>query len=131
LLKKSEKELRKIRGKNIAYILQNPMTCLNPTKTIKKQITEVMQDAKDKEARAEQLLYKVGISDPKQKLLCYPHELSGGTLQRIVIAISLVNNPRYCLLTSQQQHLTLPFKPSFRLLQSSNKNFDEYDLSHT
>jgi len=103
------------------------MTCLNPTKTIKKQITEVMQDAKDKEARAEQLLYKVGISDPKQKLLCYPHELSGGTLQRIVIAISLVNNPQ--ILLADEPTTALDVTIQAQVLELLQKLKQEFSMS--
>lgn len=99
LLKKSEKEMQGIRGKDIAMIFQDPMTSLNPTMKIGKQIAEPIilhQDKSKKEAyaRAEELLELVGIPNAHERMDHYPHQFSGGQRQRIVIAIALACNPR-------------------------------------
>ena len=95
----SDKELRKIRGKEISIIFQDPMTSLNPVYTIGNQIREVIRLHTDKtrleiNERAEELLTLVGINEPKKRLKQYPHELSGGMRQRIMIAIALACEPK-------------------------------------
>lgn len=95
---KSNEEMRKIRGSKISMIFQEPLTALNPVFTIGKQITEAIlfhRSMNKREAwqRAEELVRLVGISDPKQRLKQYPHELSGGMRQRIMIAIALASEP--------------------------------------
>lgn len=96
--KMSEKELRKLRGAEISYIFQDPMTSLNPTMTIKKQIVEgviIHQNISKKNAEkiALGLLDLVGISDPEERINHYPHQFSGGMQQRVVIAMALACNP--------------------------------------
>ena len=98
LLKKSEKQMQKIRGSEIAMIFQDPMTSLNPTQKIGKQIAEPIlkhQDVSKEEAfkKAEELLGLVGIPNPAKRMNQYPHQFSGGQRQRIVIAIALGCNP--------------------------------------
>ena len=98
LLEKSEREMQSIRGKEIAMIFQDPMTSLNPTMKIGRQIAEVIikhEKASKEEAykRAEELLELVGIPNPKERMKQYPHQFSGGQRQRIVIAIALACNP--------------------------------------
>lgn len=98
LIKKSEKQMQKIRGAEIAMIFQDPMTSLNPTQKIGKQIAEPIlkhQDVSKEEAykKAEELLGLVGIPDPAKRMKQYPHQFSGGQRQRIVIAIALGCNP--------------------------------------
>ena len=95
----SEKEMRKIRGKEISIIFQDPMTSLNPVYTIGNQITEVIRLHTDKDktqayARAKELLELVGINEPEKRLKQYPHELSGGMRQRVMIAIALACEPK-------------------------------------
>lgn len=95
----SEREMRAIRGKEASIIFQDPMTSLNPVYTIGNQITEVIRlhtKATQKEAlkRAEELINLVGINEPKKRLRQYPHELSGGMRQRIMIAIALACEPK-------------------------------------
>jgi oligopeptide/dipeptide ABC transporter ATP-binding protein len=99
LVRLSEKELQKIRGKEIGMIFQDPMTSLNPTLKIGYQIAEgylrhfpsiTKQEA---QARALDLLKQVGISDPELRLEQYPHLLSGGIRQRAVIALALAAKP--------------------------------------
>ena len=95
----SEKEFRKIRGNEVSSIFQDPMTSLNPVYTIGNQIMEVilLHTDKNKEqarARAKELLELVGINEPEKRLKQYPHELSGGMRQRVMIAIALACEPK-------------------------------------
>ncbi len=99
LLKLSEEEMRRIRGREIAMIFQEPMTSLNPVLRIGLQIMEPLtihlnMDEKAAHARAIELLTLVGITDPESRLAQYPHQLSGGMRQRVMIAIGLACNPR-------------------------------------
>ena len=99
LLATKEKDWRKIRGNEISMIFQDPMTSLNPVYTIGNQIEEVIllhTDKKKKEAyeRAKELLDLVGINEPEKRLKQYPHELSGGMRQRVMIAIALACEPK-------------------------------------
>lgn len=95
----TEKEMRKIRGNEISIIFQDPMTSLNPVYTIGNQIKEVIllhtnKTKKEAEARAAELLTLVGINEPEKRLKQYPHELSGGMRQRVVIAMALACEPK-------------------------------------
>lgn len=95
----SEKEFRKIRGNEVSIIFQDPMTSLNPVYTIGNQIMEVilLHTDKNKEqarARAKELLELVGINEPEKRLKQYPHELSGGMRQRVMIAIAFACDPK-------------------------------------
>lgn len=98
LIKKTEKEMQGIRGKEIAMIFQDPMTSLNPTMTIGKQISEPIRlhqklNKDDANKRALELLNLVGLPDAERRMKQYPHQFSGGQRQRIVIAIALACNP--------------------------------------
>src|SRR5262249_22282338 len=99
LLELSDEEMRRIRGREIAMIFQEPMTSLNPVLKIGLQITEPLtihlaMDEAAAVARAIELLTLVGITDPQSRLGQYPHELSGGMRQRVMIAIGLACNPK-------------------------------------
>lgn len=99
LFQLSEKELCKVRGKGISMIFQNPLSALDPVYTIGNQIVEILkihERITDKEARerAIELLRQVNIPSPELRLNQYPHELSGGMQQRVVIAIALACNPK-------------------------------------
>jgi oligopeptide transport system ATP-binding protein len=97
--KMTEREMRKMRGNEVSIIFQDPMTSLNPVYTIGRQIREVIQlhtgkNKKEASARAEELLRLVGINEPERRLQQYPHELSGGMRQRVMIAIALACEPK-------------------------------------
>ena len=96
----SEKALTAVRGKEIGMIFQEPMVALNPVLRIGQQITESFKDpglsGEEKHARAVELLRRVGIPNPEQRMREYPHQFSGGMRQRVVIAIALASTPSCC-----------------------------------
>lgn len=99
LMKLSESEMNKIRGKQISMIFQDPMTSLNPVYTIGQQIEEVLMlhedlNKEERRRRCIELLEAVGISNAESRLKSYPHQFSGGMRQRVVIAIALAANPK-------------------------------------
>ena len=97
--KMTEKDFRKMRGNEVSIIFQDPMTSLNPVYTIGNQIEEVItlhtnKTKTEAHARAKELLELVGINEPEKRLRQYPHELSGGMRQRVMIAIALACEPK-------------------------------------
>jgi peptide/nickel transport system ATP-binding protein len=99
LLNTTTENLRKIRGKEISYIFQDPFTSLNPIQKIKDQIIEsylihISQNKKEALEKAEHLLHRVGITELKERMESYPGQMSGGMLQRISIAMSLMCDPQ-------------------------------------
>jgi oligopeptide transport system ATP-binding protein len=98
LLKKTEDEMRQIRGAEIAMIFQEPMTSLNPVYTIGDQISEAITlhqkiDSAEAKKRTIDMLHLVGIPEPERRFSQYPHEMSGGMRQRVMIAMALSCNP--------------------------------------
>ena len=99
LLGKTEEELRATRGRDISMIVQNPHAALNPFLRVKNQIANVYRahrggSRKEAYERALDMITRVGIPDPHQRMLAYAHELSGGMAQRIVIAMALICSPK-------------------------------------
>jgi ABC-type dipeptide/oligopeptide/nickel transport system ATPase component len=94
--------MEQVRGKEISMIFQDPTSCLNPVLTIEDQITETLKiklnmPARDAHQRAVELLDHVGIPSPALRLGLYPHQLSGGMRQRIMIAIAIASQPKLLL----------------------------------
>ena len=99
IVKKTEKEMRDIRGRQISMIFQDPMTSLNPTMKVGKQIVEGLVkyeklSSKEAEAKAIEMLDLVSVPQPEKRVHQYPHEFSGGMRQRVMIALAMVSNPQ-------------------------------------
>ena len=128
LLLASSAEMRKIRGKHIAMVFQDPMTSLNPVLTIKKQLIEPMKlhlDLNDSQCldRAIELLDLVGISDGKKRLDDYPHQFSGGMRQRVMIAMALSCDPKIILADEPTTNLDVTIQA--QILEVMEKVIDE------
>jgi ABC-type dipeptide/oligopeptide/nickel transport system ATPase component len=98
----SDEEMRKVRGKEIAMVFQEPMTSLNPVLTIGRQLTETLEvhlrlGRAASAKRAMEVLRLVGIPDPERRLSQYPHQFSGGMRQRVMIAMALICEPKLIL----------------------------------
>jgi oligopeptide/dipeptide ABC transporter ATP-binding protein len=97
LLKLPAEQMRSLRGDEISMVFQDPMTSLNPTLTIGRQMSDVQHRSpagrKDRDARSLMMLERVGIADPGTQLRRYPHHLSGGMRQRVAIAMALMAEP--------------------------------------
>jgi len=94
----SRRELMRVRGNDISFIFQEPMTSLNPLHTIEKQLAECLAlhqgvDRRESRGRIVELLNQVGLRDPEERLGAWPHQLSGGQRQRVMIAMALANKP--------------------------------------
>lgn len=130
LLEKSAKEMQKIRGKKVAMIFQDPMTALNPVKTVGIQIAEVVSHhyklgLKESLDRAEEMLELVGI--PGDRLGEYPHQFSGGMKQRVVIAIALACQPE--LLIADEPTTALDVTIQLQVLELIKKLRDDFGTS--
>ena len=129
LLTLSEKEMQKIRGKEIALIPQDPMTSLNPLYTIGSQLLEVIethQNLKGEEAekRAIEVLEKVKIPNAKERLKAYPHEFSGGMRQRVIIAMAIACNSKIIIADEPTTALDVTVQAQImKLLKEIQKDF--------
>lgn len=129
---RTEKDWLSVRGSQIAMVMQDPMTSLNPLKTIGQQIAEAVtlhQGLKGAAAREKVLEYlrDVGISDPEVRYAQYPHEFSGGMRQRVVIAIALACNPK--ILICDEPTTALDVTIQAQILQLLKEMRAKYDLT--
>ena len=129
---KTEREWAKIRGKKIAMVMQDPMTSLNPLKTVGWQIEEALhlhQNLYGEEAHKKtiEILEDVGIIDPERRYKQYPHEFSGGMRQRVVIAIAIACNPR--ILICDEPTTALDVTIQAQILNLIKKMKEKYQLT--
>ena len=132
LTKLNHKELRAVRGSDVAMIFQEPMTSLNPVYTVGNQIMEVIQVHEnvgpgEERRRAIEMLAKVGIPSPEQRVDEYPHQLSGGMRQRVMIAIALICNPQ--LLVADEPTTALDVTIQAQILELLNELQDELGMA--
>ena len=128
ILKASDSEMRKIRGKQIAMVFQDPMTSLNPVLTIKYQLVEPMKlhlNLTESQCvdRAVELLDLVGISDGRKRLDDYPHQFSGGMRQRVMIAMALSCDPK--LIIADEPTTNLDVTIQAQILEVKEKVIEE------
>ena len=133
LLKLSEEEIREIRGKEIAYIFQDPHASLDPLYTVGYQIAETMvvhktvRDWKEGLRKAVDILRRVLIPDPENRIKNYPHEMSGGMKQRVVIGIGVSNDPK--ILIADEPTTALDVTVQAQILDLINKLKKEYNTT--
>ncbi|WP_048150239.1 ABC transporter ATP-binding protein [Palaeococcus ferrophilus] len=133
LLKLNEEEIRKIRGKEIAYIFQDPHASLDPLYRVGHQIAEAMvvhetvRDWKEGIKRALDILKRVLIPDPENRVKNYPHEMSGGMKQRVVIGTGLANNPK--ILIADEPTTALDVTVQAQILDLMNRLKRDYNTT--
>ncbi len=132
ILNLSERQMRTIRGNTISMVFQDPMTSLNPVLSVRTQINECLRQhksvsAKESYFRAVELLKLVGIPAPEARLKQYPHELSGGLRQRVMIAMALACNPQ--LLIADEPTTALDVTIQAQILELIKKIKDQLQMS--
>ena len=129
IVPKTNQEMRQIRGDEIGFVFQDPMTSLNPTMKVGKQIGEIIKKRKNitkQELRHQviDVLEKVGITDPQRRLNQYPHELSGGMKQRVMIAMALIGNPKVIIADEPTTSLDVTIESQIlKLFQKLSREF--------
>lgn len=129
LLSKSEGEMRKIRGAEISIIFQNPMSSMNPVFTVGSQIAEAIklhQNVQKREIKEKiaEILGKVGIPDPSERMKDYPHEYSGGMAQRAMIAMAISCNPKLLIADEPTTNLDVTIQAQIlELMKELRKDF--------
>jgi peptide/nickel transport system ATP-binding protein len=131
LISASNDELRRVRGKGIAMIFQDPFACLHPMYRVGDQIVEAVRAHEDvpkrqAEERAVELLGAVGIPNPRQRIRDYPHQFSGGMRQRAMIAMAMVNNPD--VLIADEPTTALDVTVQAQILELIDKLKTEFDI---
>lgn len=132
IVKYSKKQMREFRGKRVSIIFQDPMTSLNPTFTIGNQLREAIllhtdRNRAEANARALEMLQLVGVNEPEKRLKQYPHELSGGMRQRVMIAMALACEPD--ILIADEPTTALDVTIQAQILELINKLKEERHLS--
>lgn len=132
IVSKSNKEMRKIRGEEIGFVFQDPMTSLNPTMKIGKQIGEIIKrrrniSKQEINLEVKDVLEKVGISDPLRRMKQYPHELSGGMKQRVMIAMALIGKPK--IIIADEPTTSLDVTIESQILKLFKKLSREFHIS--
>ena len=133
ILSYGKRRMRRVRGKEIAMIFQDPMTSLNPVYTVGNQIMEMLQEHEDigkgeAKRRAIEMLRMVGIPSPEKRIHNYPHEFSGGMRQRAMIAIALACSPK--LLIADEPTTALDVTIQAQILELLRTLCAELDLSY-
>ncbi len=132
LLELSENEMANVRGEELSMIFQEPMTSLNPVMKVGKQVQEAIllhRKISKKEAKDEvlRIFEKVGISEPEKRYNCYPHELSGGLRQRVMIAMAMICRPK--LLIADEPTTALDVTVEAQILELMKNLRDTVDTS--
>ena len=131
LLRLTPRQLRKVRGAGIAYVFQEPGASLNPVLRVRDQIAEVLSlhrpEVRDRRGEMIKLLTAVGIPAPERRLDAYPHELSGGMQQRVMIAMALAGNPR--LLIADEPTTALDVTIQAQILELLDRLRRERDMA--
>ena len=132
IIKKTEKEMQKIRGNQIAMVFQDPMTSLNPTMRVGKQIVEGLVkhqnlSSAEAEEKALEMLNMVSVPQPKKRIRQYPHEFSGGMRQRVMIALAMVSNPQ--LLIADEPTTALDVTVQAQILELMKSLQDKLNMS--
>ena len=132
IIKMTEKEMQKIRGNEIAMVFQDPMTSLNPTMRIGKQIVEGLVkhqhlSKEEAEKKAIEMLNLVSVPQPEKRMKQYPHEFSGGMRQRVMIALAMVSNPQ--LLIADEPTTALDVTVQAQILELMKNLQDKMDMS--